>query len=283
MTSRNVRIREGRACLRSTTRGSDAPVRSQMTRSPDTGPSETSATLRTRRYGRRVMLRIGRSCLGLLVGSVVFALIFPTLDRIPHSIAMFLADQAQLHFEDGKFAESAAYLRRALAIEPDNAVLHRRLAKTDEKLGDDKGSLSEYRRAIQIDPDFYEAYVDLAAVYRDKLQDFHSSLHVLEEALRKHPSGVQARYAVYTGIGRSDLRVGDLSSAQKSLVLAVQLDPVRGAAHCLLAEVLDSKGEDDRALGEWSLCAAMSNQTDVEAGWLVTAEQRLSRPFLSPK
>jgi Tfp pilus assembly protein PilF len=225
------------------------------------------------------MRRIGRSCLGLLAGAAVLALTFPTLDRIPHLLAMFSAERAQRSFDDGKFAQSAANWKRALKIEPGNADLHRRLARTDEKLGADQASLAEYRRAIEIDPAFYDAYLELAALYADKLHDFPSSLHVLEAALNQHPGSVPARYAVYTGIGRSDIRIGDLNSAQKSLIQAVQLDPARGAAHCLLAEVLDLRGQGDRALGEWSLCAAMSNQSDVEKRWLVTAEQRLSRPL----
>jgi len=278
MTSRNIRIHEGSARLRSP-RALDPEVRPQATGSRDAGLGKTAAMGRSRLYADRVMRRIGRSCLGLLAGSAVLALIFPTLDRIPHSLAMLSADQAQRCFDDGRFSQSAAYLKRALAIEPVNAELHRRLARADEKLGNDGESLSEYRRAIQIDPAFYDAYVELAALYADKFQDYPSSLHVLEAALNQHPDSVQARYEVYTGIGRSDIRVGNLNSAQQSLLKAIQLDPARGAAHCLFADLLDLRGQGDRALGEWSMCAAMSNQPDIEHRWLVTAEQRLSRPL----
>ena len=279
MTSRSVRIHEGSARLRSTTRALDPEAQPQATNGPETGLGKAAATGRSRAYTRRVLRRVGRSCLGLLAGAALLALTSPTPDRIPHLLAMFCAERAQLSFDDGRFERSAAYLKRALKIEPGNADLHRRLARTDEKLGNDEASLAEYQRAIQIDPTLYDAYFDLAALYADKLHDFPASRHVLETALNKHPSSVPARYAVYTGIGRADIRVGDLNSAQKSLIQAMQLDPGRGAAHCLLAEVLESRGQGDRAMGEWSLCAAMSNQSDIEQRWLVTAEQRLSRPL----
>jgi tetratricopeptide (TPR) repeat protein len=74
-----------------------------------------------------------------------------------------LCRRADTALQDEEYEEAAALLRRALAMQPDAAMLHAALGQALQQLDHRVEALACFRRAAQLDPDCAEAYAGLAA------------------------------------------------------------------------------------------------------------------------
>ncbi|QKD83210.1 tetratricopeptide repeat protein [Thermoleptolyngbya sichuanensis A183] len=71
-------------------------------------------------------------------------------------------------------------------------------------------------------------------------------------------------------------RQSRLDEAAAHLQAAIQLDPQRAAAHCLLAQVWTAQGKP--AVAEWQACANTADRTIPEENtWYTQAQSALQR------
>ena len=85
-----------------------------------------------------------------------------------HSIDNALENKINdVHFEYsmGNFAE--AFSKGVMLQEkfPNNPTLHNLVGASEMALGDPKAAASSYARAIEVDPDFIDSYINLASLY----------------------------------------------------------------------------------------------------------------------
>ncbi len=91
------------------------------------------------------------------------------------------------------------------------------------------------------------------------------------------PQEPSVRYSLHKNYGWANFELRQLGQAEQNLKLALAVNSDRGAAHCLLAKVLDAQQKAAVALAEWEACAAYSNQEEVEPEWRNEAQERLRK------
>jgi tetratricopeptide (TPR) repeat protein len=188
----------------------------------------------------------------------------------------------------GKLAESQGLLttaisdyERALQLDPGSAEAHYNLAFDLETVHDNERAASEYQKAIQRSDDFYPAYNNLARLLIRERKDLSGALGLLETALRKQPPETRVRYSLLKNRGWANLALGLLVRAEEDLRLALKLRRHGAAAHCLLAQTLEAKADRHGALEEWVACVAFAGgqEAEVEPAWLATGQERIEESY----
>lgn len=227
----------------------------------------------------RTTTRVGkRYAVAMVCALALGAIRLPANAR--HMIASFEYGRAMQSRELGDIAASIKYLKRSLSFDPGSAEAHYDLAREYEELGADGAALKEYQQAIELSPHFHDAYYRAAHIQIARRRDYAAGLEVVERAFRQGPQEASVQYSLYLDRGWANVGLQLWDQAHRDLRDAIRRDPGRGGAHCLLAMVLEAGSAADRASSEWGLCAAMSNQSEVEPQWRTEAEQRLSRSAL---
>jgi tetratricopeptide (TPR) repeat protein len=179
--------------------------------------------------------------------------------------------------QHGEVTTAIANYQRALALSPGYAEAHYNLADAYEELSDYDKAIEEYKRAIQADDSFYQAYNNLSRIYILR-RDYATALGLLDRALNLQPREPSVRYSLYKNHGWANFGLSLFGQAERDLRRALDLGQNRGAAHCLLAMVLEAHGEGNTALREWESCLAYgSGERDVEPSWRSRAQETLRR------
>ncbi len=109
--------------------------------------------------------------------------------------------------------------------------------------GDPEAARRAYRRALEIDPDFADAYVNLGRLLYES-GDVDGALSLYREALRCDP--VDALTHFNMGLALED--AGDAETARAHYGRALEIDPKFADAHFNLARVLERLGQREQAL-----------------------------------
>jgi len=167
--------------------------------------------------------------------------------------------------------------QRAIRLNPAYAEAHYNLADAYEEIPNYDKALEEYQRAIDADIMFYQAYNNLSRLYILRRRDYGAALRLLDRAMNLKPQEPSVQYSLHKNYGWADFELRQWGQAEHNLRLAVALNSELGAAHCLLAKVLDAQERAAVALAEWESCAAYSSQEEVEPEWRNEAQERLGK------
>jgi DNA-binding winged helix-turn-helix (wHTH) protein/Flp pilus assembly protein TadD len=167
--------------------------------------------------------------------------------------------------------------QRAIRLNPAYAEAHYNLADAYEEIPNYDKALEEYQRAIDADIMFYQAYNNLSRLYILRRRDYGAALRLLDRGMNLKPQEPSVQYSLHKNYGWADFELRQWGQAEHNLRLAVTLNSELGAAHCLLAKVLDAQERAAVALAEWELCAAYSSQEEVEPEWRNEALERLGK------
>ncbi len=182
--------------------------------------------------------------------------------------------QLQQH---GEIKAAIENYHRALLLNPGYAEAHYNLADAYEEIPDYDKALEEYQRAISADFMFYQAYNNLSRLYILRRRDYGAALRLLDRAMSLKPEEPSVQYSLHKNYGWANFELHQLGQAEQNLKFAVAVNSERGAAHCLLAKVLDTQEKAAVALAEWEACAAYSSQEEVEPEWRNEAQERLRK------
>ena len=138
-------------------------------------------------------------------------------------------------------ADAESY-RRALIIDPANAISHHGLSTVLESRGGPEEALLELRRAIALAPDMTEAYNNVASC-RERQGRLEEARTVGRTALRLNPVDgmLQANQAVYLE------KLEDQEGALRHFRLSLALEPASSGTYQLLALNLLRWGESGEA------------------------------------
>jgi predicted CXXCH cytochrome family protein len=109
--------------------------------------------------------------------------------------------------------------------------------------GDAERAIAEYRKAIELDPTFFQAYANLADLYRGRGAENES-----EAALRAGLARSPAAAALHYALGLSLTRQKRATEALKELAEAVRLDPAQPRYAYVYAVALNDSGHPKEAL-----------------------------------
>lgn len=126
-----------------------------------------------------------------------------------------------------------------------------------------------YQRALQLDPYFIGAYVNLADIYRASMRDPEAEA-LLNRGLEKLPEAAPLHFS----LGLLKVRSKDMATALVELRRAVMLDPQNTHYRYVFAVALNSAGQGEAAREQIAKGLALSpgNQT------LLTLQQQLQHP-----
>jgi len=135
--------------------------------------------------------------------------------------------------------------QKLLSIHPESSQVHELLAEAAVQNGNPAGAEQEFRKAIQADPHFVEAVINLAELMRSQSK--------FEEAITYYTQAAElARlsYDVAYGLGACYTYKQDYGQAVTWLNKAVGLAPDSAAAHFALGNALLKTGQLEAAIPE---------------------------------
>ncbi len=207
---------------------------------------------------------------------VVMVLILALRFSLP-GIARLYNDRGVQMQAGGKTTSAIESYQRAVNLSPDSVQAHYNLATAYEDILDFDAALTEYQTAIRADPALYAAQVNLARLYNLRKLDYASALRLLNTALALKPAAVDTQYSLYKNRGWAHFGLKLYGLAEEDLRKALALRSDGAAAHCLLAQVQEAKGQSEVALASWDHCLAFDTVGEgVEADWRATAQERLA-------
>jgi tetratricopeptide (TPR) repeat protein len=190
-------------------------------------------------------------------------------------VARFYNNRGVRLQQEGQLKAAIQNYQRALTLNGGYAAAHYNLADAYEEIPNYDRALDEYQRAIDADLMFYPAYNNLSRLYILRRRDSGAALRLLDRAMSLKPQEPSVQYSLYKNYGWANFELHNPGQAEQNLRLAIGLYPGRGAAHCLLAQVLDGQGKPADAMSEWESCSAYSANEDVEPEWRSEARERL--------
>lgn len=224
-------------------------------------------------FSRSVMLKRRWTALFAAVGLV---LMFAFIKMLP-SVARYYNNRGIELQRQGQIQAAIQHYQRALSLKRSYPEAHYNLADAYEEIPDYDKALAEYQRAINSDFTFYQAYNNLSRLYILRRRDYGAALRLLDRAMNLKPQEPSVQYSLHKNYGWANFELHQFGQAEQNLRFAVALNSERGAAHCLLAKVLDAQGRPEVALAEWESCAAYSNQEEVEPEWRNEAQERIRK------
>ena len=170
---------------------------------------------------------------------------------------------AKMAEADGRFEQSVADFRRALALAPEDPVLHFELAGLLQQMGVDDEARKEATRAAELDPDLEPAWrlagaIDLGAADKDPSR-IPAAVAALGQAHRLAPQNPGTAAA----LARAQILAGRPDLARSTL------DDVAGLADApaalkVRAEADDKRGADGEARADYERLVAL-DPTDRDA------------------
>src|SRR5690554_1473297 len=89
--------------------------------------------------------------------------------------------EIQLLLQLDKMDEAMTSIQKALESDPDNTAIRLRYGYLKEQSGDLEGAFEEYRRTVEIDPEFFEGNYYAGAVYLDKAREIINEVGNLDD------------------------------------------------------------------------------------------------------
>ena len=185
-------------------------------------------------------------------------------------IAIWYNNHGLQNYGAGRLTSAQFDYLRAIKLNPDYPEAHYNLGFLYEDLQQIEEAKGEYLAAVQGRLD--AAYNNLARLYiLDK--NYIAAVPLLKQGLLLTNDDA-VKYDLHKNLGWARLGQARYEEAIAELQAAIALAPNQAPAHCLLAQVLESQGND--AKPEWEICLrfADSSRPDEDM-WIGLARQRL--------
>lgn len=202
----------------------------------------------------------------LLAGLVLLRFSLP-------GIALWYNNQGLRNYLAGNLTSAQSDYLRAVKLNPDSMQAHYNLAVLYEDLQQMDKARVEYRAAVQGGLD--AAHNNLARLYILE-ENYSAAVPLLKKGLSL-TENEEVRYDLYKNLGWARLGQARYEEASLELHAAVTLSPEKAPAHCLLAQVLEGRGDLAGASGEWELCLKLADPLRPdEDTWIGMARQRIT-------
>jgi tetratricopeptide (TPR) repeat protein len=141
---------------------------------------------------------------------------------------------------------------RQVELHPESAAAHFNLGLAYSQRGRVVRAERAYRKALDVDPDLVEAWVNLGGVLMLKW-DFQGSIEANREALKRKEDLLLAHY----NTGQACLYLGDAEGVIRCSRRVIELEPDHPAGHYFLAVGLLAMGQIEDARAELGQARAL--------------------------
>jgi arylsulfatase A-like enzyme/Flp pilus assembly protein TadD len=161
-------------------------------------------------------------------------------------IAMFeLVSEAVEASQHGHFEESTVKLAQALKTEETSVPVHYLLGLDYYRMQNYADSIREFRRVLELSPDYNLVYYYLGLAYA-RAGDYPNSIDFLQRTLKADGTNFSAAY----NLGAVNLKTGNVEQAAAAFRQAIQIYPEYVPARVALGEVLLYQNKLDDAVVE---------------------------------
>jgi len=161
--------------------------------------------------------------------------------ELPREAVGFLF-QAEDALKQNAFWSALAYTDSVAEFNPDLADLHFLRGRIYADWNRPALAESSYVRAIEIDPEYRGAHLNLGNVYLTH-QKYEQALDMYKKAQNKYPTS-----NVFFQLGRAYAELGKTDSARMAYERAIELDSTNSTAYMWLGQLLEDEGENEKAL-----------------------------------
>jgi len=182
-----------------------------------------------------------------------------------------LLEKFNLSSESDDHQATLTSLFELLKMMPDNAEINFNIASTYEKLKDQDKALEYYKKAGELKPDFYDAWLAVADIYgqRKSWADAAAAMKKAVDLKATDPIAL-LNYAVYAQ------NSGDLDGAEAAYRKTLELDPGKALAHYQLGLIEVNKGQNDAAIAHFEKFLELA-PTDPQADAAKTVVEALKQ------
>jgi protein O-mannosyl-transferase len=195
-------------------------------------PLERSLSIEPDAYLAHLYLALALSALGENQEALIHLRLAESLpkDRFP-PWSLF----AQAYSNLKQWDRAIEYDRKEIEIEPRNAVLYTGLGEALQANGQTQESIAAFRQAIQLEPGFLDASINLAITLAEE-GNMDEATGMLASALQSQPNGPHAE-AAWFNLGNIYAHKGDWNAAATAYQHALDLNPDSNAARQRLESV----------------------------------------------
>jgi len=148
--------------------------------------------------------------------------------------------------EAGDHSGAIADFNRAIELKPDFANAYNGRGVYRAQSGDYKGAIEDYTKAISLDPKYAKAYYNRGNA-RSNLSDNRGAIEDYTKAISLDPKYAYA----YTNRGIARRNLNDNRGAIEDYTKAISLDPKRGNAYCVRGISKEDMGDLQGALADY--------------------------------
>lgn len=147
------------------------------------------------------------------------------------------------NYQNGNLTKAEEYLRKAIALQPDNAELYNNMGLVLQGMGKIDEAVEHFQKAISLNPNLADAHYNLGNIFREK-GDIDKAIDCYQKAIQLD----NENYDAYVNLGIALKERGDLDEAIMSYQKALNLNPENADAYVNLSIVLKEKGHLQEAI-----------------------------------
>ncbi|MEL7039270.1 MAG: tetratricopeptide repeat protein [Cyanobacteria bacterium J06592_8] len=229
------------------------------------------------------------------VSVALLGVLFAIHSSLP-KVAVRFNDWGVEHYQAREFDSALSNYEKAIALRPDYAEAHYYLGLLYEDLQQYDKARAEYQLALQSDLDALEALTRLKAHnnlgrlyilkkdYTAAIPSLVTGLNLVDEEQAKTDEAIKStQYALKKNLGWTQLGQKNYIEAESLLTEAIALAPERGAAYCLLAQVLEGKKQQTEAQTQWQNCVIYADELQPdEYQWIALAREKIATQGKQP-
>lgn len=183
-----------------------------------------------------------------------FALNSEIRKSVTHQLlAKYLNQIGSKKYLEGEFVSAKASLKEAIRYNPEFAHAQYNLGSAYEKLEEVDRARKHYQIAASFNNRAAHAAINNLARLEILNGNIDDSIDLILPILSQVTDNT-VKAALYKNLGWAYLVQNRYDEAEKHLQQAIELNPAQTPAHCLLAQVLEAKGDRQAALTAWKSC-----------------------------
>ena len=164
-----------------------------------------------------------------------------------HAAALMLL--GVISMERDQYQDAERLLKKAIELRPNDAQFLSNYGSLLKKSGRLSEAIEKCQAAIEIDPDYVEARINLGNAYYAGENYVDALLQYREASLRAD------RYEVYNGLGIILQRLGYVEAAEEAFVKAIKLAPERHDPYNNFADLLREQGKLQASVQAYNLAS----------------------------